>query len=59
MTQKTCLDCHYVVKSRDAFGITWHSCSHPDHRDGRLPYPRCEDFTEKDEETEIFQVVRR
>lgn len=44
----TCLDCHYRVSSKDANGIVWNTCGHPDHRGCGLPYPRCDDFVERE-----------
>lgn len=49
MTQKTCMDCHYVVRAMGPMGLVWNICSHPDHRGGMLPFPRCDDFVEKEE----------
>ena len=44
----TCLDCHYRVSSRDANGLVWNICSHPEHGGRSLPYLACGDFVERE-----------
>ena len=46
----TCMDCHYRQSSRDANGIVWNVCTHPDHSGAGLPYPGCDDFVEREVE---------
>lgn len=57
MTQKTCMDCQYHVRVKDATGLVWNICSHPDHRGGMLSFPRCDDFVDEEDEVEIFREV--
>ena len=44
------MDCHYRQSSRDANGIVWNVCTHPDHSGAGLPYPGCDDFVEREVE---------